>query len=126
MANTKCKPVLPFRPKMPTPLEVVKCNYCQKKKEKKEKKKGATVRFYSDSKCRIALYLNCKTKKRYFILPLKLSSHTLSFISLSSLLLLAFVLQLLSPLLKPKTPFFSNPKLRVVVVAAEVGMDPPI
>ena len=122
MANTKCKPILPFRPKMPTPLEVVKCNYCQKKK----KKKGAIVRFYSDSKCRIALYLNCKTKKRYFILPLKLSSHTLSFISLSFLLLLAFVLQLLFPLLKPKTPFFSNPKLCVVVVAAEVGMDPPI
>ena len=121
MANTKCKPILPFRPKMPTPLEVVKCNYCQKKK-----KKGATVRFYSDSKCRIALYLNCKTKKRYFILPLMLSSHTLSFISLSSLLLLAFVLQLLSPLLKPKTPFFSNQKLRVVVVAAEVGVDPLI
>ena len=33
---------------------------------------------------------------------------------------------LLSPLLKPKTPFFSNSKPRVVVVAAEVGVGPPI
>ncbi|KAK4607189.1 hypothetical protein RGQ29_001132 [Quercus rubra] len=33
---------------------------------------------------------------------------------------------LLSPLLKPKTPFFSNRKPCVVVVVAEVGVDPPI
>ena len=46
--------------------------------------------------------------------------------SLSSLLSLVFVLQLLSPLLKPKTSFFSNPKPRVVVVVAEVGVGPPI
>ena len=52
--------------------------------------------------------------KLYFILSLSLS--------LPSLLSLNFVLQLLPPLLKPKTPFFSNPKLRVVVVAAEVGV----
>ncbi|KAK4588668.1 hypothetical protein RGQ29_019612 [Quercus rubra] len=34
--------------------------------------------------------------------------------------------KLVSPLLKPKTLFFSNPKPRVVVVAAKVGVDPPI
>ena len=28
-ANAKYKPILPFRPKIPTPLEVVKCNYCK-------------------------------------------------------------------------------------------------
>jgi len=31
-------------------------------------------------------------------------------------------MQLFSPLVKPKTPFFSNPKLHVVVVATEVGV----
>ena len=31
-------------------------------------------------------------------------------------------MQLLTPLHKPKTPFFLNPKPRVVVVAAEVGV----
>ena len=56
--------------------------------------------------------------KLYFILSLSLSLS----LSLPSLLSLNFVLQLLPPLLKPKTPFFSNPKLRVVVVAAEVGV----
>ena len=48
-ANAKCKPILPFKPKMPTPLEVVKCNYC--KKRKKEKK--GVLRW--DFECRIAL-----------------------------------------------------------------------
>ena len=49
---------------------------------------------------------------------------TLSLSYFSSLSLWFF--GLLSPLLKPKTPFFSNSKPRVVVVAAEVGVGPPI
>ena len=61
----------------------------------------------------VAIFYNFKL---YFILSFSLSHY------LPSLLSLNFVLQLLSPLLKPKTPFFSNPKLRVVVVAAEVGV----
>ena len=32
--NAKPKGILAFRPKMLTPLELVKCNYCKKKKKK--------------------------------------------------------------------------------------------
>ena len=34
--NAKRKGILAFRPKVLTPLELVKCNYCQKKKKKNQ------------------------------------------------------------------------------------------
>ena len=108
MANAKCKPILPFRPKMPTPLEVVKCNYCQKKKEKKEKKKGC----YSAILNVESHYISIVKQKTLFYSPIEaLFSHSLfHFFVLSSLTCFCSTAALSSPqtqnsiFLKPKTP----------------------
>ena len=96
----KCKPILPFRPKMPSSLEVVKCNYCKKKKK---------IVLQCDSK-RIAVYLNCKTKN------VILFSHLSSLLTLSlSFLCLLFSHLLLSTtaLSSPQTQnsIFLKPKI---------------
>ena len=96
----KCKPILPFRPKMPTPLEVVKCKYCKKKK----------IVLQCDSK-RITVYLNCKTKNVILFSHLSsLLTLSLSFLCLLFSHLFLSTTALSSPqtqnsiFLKPKTP----------------------
>ena len=96
MANAKCKPILPFKPKMPIPLEVVKCNYCQKKK-------GC----YSAILNVELHYILIVKQKTLFYSPIEALFH---FFVLSSLTCFCSTAALSSPqtqnsiFLKPKTP----------------------